>query len=159
MRRILKLYSPENEYSLFVTILIYVLFSIIIPAIFASGYGIYEFVKNEGLAFMVAFSKFYTGFWSFLIGFLALVFQINIELLKKLKITQARLLSNYKNEFELGLFSPGSVIKIEKDGILISTGNKGIIRLLRMLPAGAKELSAMQFVNGYKIKVGDILSN
>jgi methionyl-tRNA formyltransferase len=78
---------------------------------------------------------------------------------RKLKITQARLLSNYKNEFELGLISPGNVIKIEKDSILISTGNKGIIKLLRMLPAGAKELSATQFVNGYKIKVGNILGN
>ncbi|GAI49769.1 unnamed protein product, partial [marine sediment metagenome] len=42
-------------------------------------------------------------------------------------------------------------------GIFISTANRGIIRILKVIPSGAKEMSAQQFVNGYKIKVGDIL--
>lgn len=76
---------------------------------------------------------------------------------KKLKITQARFLSNYQNEVEITPSIPGGVVKIEKDSLLISTGDKGIIRILKVIPPGAKELSAQQFVNGYKIKVGDVL--
>jgi methionyl-tRNA formyltransferase len=77
---------------------------------------------------------------------------------KKLKITKARFLGNYQNEVELSSSIPGSVFKIEKESILISTGDKGIIKIFRLIPAGSKELTASQFVNGYKIKVGDKLS-
>ena len=76
---------------------------------------------------------------------------------KKLKITRARFLSDYQNETNAISPNPGSVIKIEKDSILISTGGKGIIRILKLIPAGSKELTAEQFVNGYKIKIGDRL--
>ena len=76
---------------------------------------------------------------------------------KKLKITMARFLYNYQDELKLDFATAGEVVKIEKDGIFISTGDKGIIRILKVVPSGAKEMSAQQFVNGYKIKVGDIL--
>ncbi|GAH45542.1 unnamed protein product, partial [marine sediment metagenome] len=32
-----------------------------------------------------------------------------------------------------------------------------IIKILRLIPTGSKELTAEQFVNGYKIKAGDVL--
>ena len=76
---------------------------------------------------------------------------------RKLKITQARFLSNYQNEVEVSPPIPGSVVRIEKDSISISTGDKGIIKILKVVPSGAKIMSAQQFVNGYKIKVGDVL--
>ncbi|MBA3061383.1 MAG: methionyl-tRNA formyltransferase, partial [Atribacteria sp.] len=76
---------------------------------------------------------------------------------RKLKIIQARFLCDYQDEADTGFPKPGMVIKIEKDGILISTGDKGMIKILRLIPAGSKELTAKQFVNGYKIKVGDVL--
>jgi len=78
---------------------------------------------------------------------------------RKLKITRARFLDNYQGEADTGSSSPkpGRVIKIEKDAILISTGDKGIVKILKLIPAGSKELTAEQFVNGYKIKAGDIL--
>ena len=76
---------------------------------------------------------------------------------RKLKITMARSLYNYQNELKLDFATAGEVVKIEKDAILISTGDKGIIKILKVIPSGAKEMSAQQFVNGYKIKVGDIL--
>ncbi|MHC2994859.1 MAG: methionyl-tRNA formyltransferase [Candidatus Atribacteria bacterium] len=76
---------------------------------------------------------------------------------KKLKVTMARFLYNYQNELKLDFATAGEVVKIEKDGIFISTGDKGIIRILKVVPSGAKEMSAQQFVNGYKIKMGDIL--
>ena len=78
---------------------------------------------------------------------------------RKLKITRVRFLNDYQGEADTGLVfpKPGRVIKTEKDAILISTGDKGIIKILRLIPAGSKELTANQFVNGYKIKVGDVL--
>jgi len=77
---------------------------------------------------------------------------------RKLKITLARFLEDYQNEACTGSLKPGRVFKIEKDAILISTGDKGIIKILKLIPAGSKELTANQFVNGYKIKAGDVLS-
>ncbi len=78
---------------------------------------------------------------------------------RKLKITRARFLDDYQGEADTGSGSPkpGRVVKTEKDGILIFTGDKGIIKILKLIPAGSKELTAEQFVNGYKIKAGDIL--
>ncbi|HDK26470.1 MAG TPA: methionyl-tRNA formyltransferase [Candidatus Atribacteria bacterium] len=76
---------------------------------------------------------------------------------KKLKITRARFLEDYPYDFEASASIPGSVVKIEKDSLLISTGDKGIIKILKLIPAGSKEMMANQFVNGYKIKVGEIL--
>ena len=76
---------------------------------------------------------------------------------RKLKITRARFLDDYQEEADTGSPKPGRVVKIEKDAILISTGDEGIIKILRLIPAGSKELTANQFVNGYKIKVGDVL--
>lgn len=76
---------------------------------------------------------------------------------RKLKITQARFLNGYQGEADTGSPKPGSVVKIEKDSILISTGDKGIIKISRLIPAGSKELTSEQFVNGYKIKIGDVL--
>ena len=76
---------------------------------------------------------------------------------RKLKITRARFLDDYQGEADTGSPKPGRVVKIEKDAILISTGDKGIIKILRLIPAGSKELTAEQFVNGYKIKAGDVL--
>ncbi|GAH06650.1 unnamed protein product, partial [marine sediment metagenome] len=32
-----------------------------------------------------------------------------------------------------------------------------IIKILKLIPAGSKELTAEQFVNGYQIKAGDVL--
>jgi len=76
---------------------------------------------------------------------------------KKLKITQARSLDDYQGKTDTSSTKPGRVVKTEKDGILISTGDKGIIKILRLIPASSKELTAEQFVNGYKIKSGDVL--
>jgi methionyl-tRNA formyltransferase len=76
---------------------------------------------------------------------------------RKLKITRVRFLDDYQDETDTGSPKPGRVVKTEKDGILISTGDKGMIKILRLIPSGSKELTANQFVNGYKIKEGEVL--
>lgn len=76
---------------------------------------------------------------------------------RKLKITRARFLGDYQDEADTGFSKPGMVVKTEKDSILISTGDKGMIKILKLVPAGSKELTANQFVNGYKIKAAEVL--
>ncbi len=76
---------------------------------------------------------------------------------RKLKITRARFLNDYKVETDAISPKPGRMVRTEKDVILISTGDKGVIKILRLIPAGSKELTASEFVNGYKIKVGEVL--
>jgi len=76
---------------------------------------------------------------------------------RKLKITRARFLEDCQDEADTDYPKPGRAVKIEKDAILISTGDKSIIKILKIIPAGSKELTASQFINGYKIKAGDIL--
>ncbi|GAJ18423.1 unnamed protein product, partial [marine sediment metagenome] len=48
---------------------------------------------------------------------------------RKLKITRARFLDDYQGEADADSPKPGRVVKIEKDAILISTGDKGIIKI------------------------------
>jgi len=76
---------------------------------------------------------------------------------RKLKITRVRFLNDYQSKTDTGSPKSGRVVKIVKDAIFISTGDKSIIEILKLIPAGSKELTASQFVNGYKIKAGDVL--
>jgi len=77
---------------------------------------------------------------------------------KRLKITRARFLSHYFPKLPAGSFLPGSIVRIEDDGLLVYTGDEGMIKILRLIPAGAREMLANQFVQGYKIKEGEVLS-
>ena len=50
----------------------------------------------------------------------------------------------------------GEVLAVEKNGITVACG-KGCLRLIQVQPAGKKMLSAWDFSNGSKIKLGEIL--
>jgi methionyl-tRNA formyltransferase len=52
--------------------------------------------------------------------------------------------------------SPGSVLSASKDGLWIRTGD-GALRVIAVQPAGKKNQPVEAFVQGYPIKVGDIL--
>nr|WP_144920213.1 methionyl-tRNA formyltransferase [Paenibacillus bovis] len=58
-----------------------------------------------------------------------------------------------------GEFNPGSIIRIEKDGFVIATGNDVAIKLIVIQPAGKKQMSAEQFLQGAgaNIQIGDRL--
>jgi methionyl-tRNA formyltransferase len=52
--------------------------------------------------------------------------------------------------------SPGMVIAIEKDGIVVATGNETAIKITELQPAGKKRMSAAQFLQGKNtFTVGD----
>jgi methionyl-tRNA formyltransferase len=49
---------------------------------------------------------------------------------------------------------PGTVIRLDADGIVVATGN-GMLRLTEVQPSGKKPMSAKQFINGRQMKAGD----
>ena len=77
---------------------------------------------------------------------------------RKIKITRSRLISNARYS-EDSNNKPGAIVAIKKDGLLVSTGDKGMIQIEKLIPAGAKEMLTSQFVNGYKIQLQDIFGN
>ncbi len=52
----------------------------------------------------------------------------------------------------------GEVITAKKDGILVATGN-GALRITEVFPESKRKMAAADFINGSKIKAGDLLSS
>lgn len=53
---------------------------------------------------------------------------------------------------------PGRVIKISENGIVVGTQD-GSILLKRLQPESRKAISGLDFANGYRIKIGELLSD
>ncbi|MFD1777844.1 methionyl-tRNA formyltransferase [Fredinandcohnia salidurans] len=53
----------------------------------------------------------------------------------------------------------GTVVSIEKDGFIVSTGNTTFIKITQLQPAGKKKMSAEQFLMGSTIQVGTQLGD
>ncbi len=53
----------------------------------------------------------------------------------------------------------GTVVSIEKDGFIVSTGNTTYIKITQLQPAGKKKMSAEQFLMGSSIQVGTQLGD
>ncbi|WP_044895547.1 methionyl-tRNA formyltransferase [Bacillus alveayuensis] len=51
-------------------------------------------------------------------------------------------------------FSPGTVIRVERDGIVVATGNEIAIKITEIQPSGKKRMSGEEFVRGAQIKAG-----
>jgi len=75
---------------------------------------------------------------------------------KKIKIIESRWIAVDEHYSNSPAVFPGVIVAIEKDGLIVSTGDRGLIKIIKMIPAGAKKMSAGQFVNGYKIKIKDL---
>ncbi|OGQ33997.1 MAG: methionyl-tRNA formyltransferase [Deltaproteobacteria bacterium RIFCSPHIGHO2_12_FULL_43_9] len=65
----------------------------------------------------------------------------------RIKIFSSRLIKS------CGTGTPGNIIDIKKDGILIQAG-EGIIKIAEVQPANKKRMSAVEFVNGARISKG-----
>ena len=50
--------------------------------------------------------------------------------------------------------APGTVLGVEHDGLLVACGEDALL-LERVQPAGKREMSAREFVNGYRVAPGD----
>lgn len=69
--------------------------------------------------------------------------------------------SSIVNNPSTGSSTPGQVLEIDRSGITIACGsdsNNSVLRLEVLQRDGSKALTSEQFINGYAIQVGDILS-
>ncbi len=72
---------------------------------------------------------------------------------KALKITKAEAISDYDTSGK----TFGEVIEAKKDGITVATGG-GALRITEVFPESKRKMSVVDFINGSKIKAGDILT-
>ncbi|MGB9622050.1 MAG: methionyl-tRNA formyltransferase, partial [Brevinematia bacterium] len=61
--------------------------------------------------------------------------------------------SSYSSKDTKGYF--GEVVEINNNNLGIKTGN-GILYIERLLPENSREMNAKSFVNGYRVKIGDV---
>ena len=52
---------------------------------------------------------------------------------------------------------PGTIVAIEKDGIIVATGNETAIKITELQPAGKRKMSATDFLRGTTISIGTAL--
>lgn len=50
----------------------------------------------------------------------------------------------------------GEILAITEEGFLVQTGN-GVLEIMQVQPAGKKQISAADYVRGYKLEIGEIL--
>lgn len=54
---------------------------------------------------------------------------------------------------------PGTVVKVEKDGFTVATGNQTGIKIVECQPSGKKRMTAEQFLKGKKLAIGEKLGD
>ena len=55
--------------------------------------------------------------------------------------------------------NPGTILLIEEDGIVVSTGNKTAIKITELQPSGKKKMTGEEFLRGTTMNVGERLGN
>lgn len=53
--------------------------------------------------------------------------------------------------------APGTVVRVEKDAFYVQTG-KGVLKILEVQPEGKKRMAVKDFLLGYPVKAGEMLS-
>ena len=71
---------------------------------------------------------------------------------RKLKIWQTRVVAN-----ECIGTKPGTVVAFSKEGFIVACGN-GCLEVIEVQPESKKKMPADVYFNGYKMKIGEILS-
>ena len=61
-----------------------------------------------------------------------------------------------ENNQNLSAIRPGTILKVEKNKILVQTG-RGVLRILEIQPSGKNKMTADAFIRGYRIKANDRL--
>jgi len=75
---------------------------------------------------------------------------------KVIKIIKATKITDFEADNNLRYKKPGEIIKADKfNGIMVKCEQSEIMRIEVLKPQGKKEMSALDFLNGYRIKVGE----
>ncbi|MBQ4865540.1 methionyl-tRNA formyltransferase [Priestia megaterium] len=54
---------------------------------------------------------------------------------------------------------PGTVLSLEEDGFIVTTGNETAIKVTELQPAGKKRMDAAQYLRGTSVEVGTVLGD
>lgn len=74
---------------------------------------------------------------------------------EQVKIWQSKLSAGAGESIELpSAITPGQILSRTENGINVQTG-KGILEIIEVQPAGKKKMTALDFFNGRRVKVGD----
>lgn len=77
----------------------------------------------------------------------------NKKIVKIIKVTE---ITNFKTDDSLKNKKPGEIISADKiNGIMVKCGKSEIIRIEILKPQGKKEMPALDFLNGYRVKAGE----
>jgi len=74
---------------------------------------------------------------------------------KRIKISETSLLEKIKINNNLFQQKPGTIVKLNKNGIMVLAGDGNYIVIKKLIPAGSKEMDASGFINGYHVEIGD----
>ena len=74
---------------------------------------------------------------------------------KRIKISETSLLVKIKINNNLSQQKPGTIVKLNKNGIMVLAGDGNYIVIKKLIPAGSKEMDASGFINGYHVEIGD----
>lgn len=80
---------------------------------------------------------------------------IKIDILEAQEISGEQIAKNTSNSLEGFYNQPGGITEINNDGIIISCGQGEYLDIKKLKPAGSKILTAKEFINGYRLKIGD----
>ncbi|MFA6659480.1 MAG: methionyl-tRNA formyltransferase [Victivallaceae bacterium] len=73
------------------------------------------------------------------------------ERVTTIKITAARILGE-------SIGKPGEILQADRKGLIIACGS-GALELIRLVPQGRKEMGSTDFLNGFRLNVGDFVYN
>ena len=74
---------------------------------------------------------------------------------KRIKISETSLLVKIKINNNLSQQKPGTIVKLNKNGIMVLAGDGNYIVIKKLIPASSKEMDASGFINGYHVEIGD----
>ena len=73
---------------------------------------------------------------------------------EQIKIWQSKIIENESVSDSANEFKPGQIIAFTSNGLEVMTG-EGRLEISLLQPAGKKKMSAVDFINGRRVKIGD----
>lgn len=74
---------------------------------------------------------------------------------RRIKISEASMVKNSDKSVDYSSQKPGTIVELSRIAIMVLAGDRRLVVIKKLIPAGSKEMDASAFINGYHIKVGD----
>ena len=77
---------------------------------------------------------------------------------RRIKISEANTVENSDRSSNYSHQKPGTIVELGRTAIMVLAGDKKLVAITKLIPAGSKEMDASAFINGYHIKLGDLFN-